>query len=67
MQVDTEGGGSGAKEYVLMVPMDRRIPKIRLKTRQALQLINSRVVCRVDSWDADSNYLFFFYFFYFKI
>lgn len=43
-----------------MIPMDYRVPKIRIKTRQADQLTNSRVVCRLDGWDTSSKYLIAF-------
>eukprot|EP00742_Colponemidia_sp_Colp-10_P008266 GILJ01008939.1.p1 GENE.GILJ01008939.1~~GILJ01008939.1.p1 ORF type:complete len:1120 (-),score=140.96 GILJ01008939.1:180-3260(-) len=42
--------------FVLAVPMDIRIPKIRIQTRQGGQLINSRIVVHVDGWERDSQY-----------
>lgn len=33
-----------------------RIPKIRIRTRQLPELSQSRIVVRVDSWDANSHY-----------
>lgn len=46
------------KEKVLCVPLDPKIPKIRIKTRQTSALLNSRIVVRIDSWDATSKYPF---------
>ncbi|KAI4180552.1 MAG: hypothetical protein L6R41_007178 [Letrouitia leprolyta] len=36
--------------------MDKRVPKIRLRTRQADELIGRRVVVSIDAWDQDSRY-----------
>jgi DIS3-like exonuclease 1 len=56
------------KEWVLCVPMDYRIPKIRIRSRQVSEILNSRwetsgkfrwkfrLVLRIDSWDASSHY-----------
>ncbi|XP_035667414.1 DIS3-like exonuclease 1 [Branchiostoma floridae] len=41
---------------VLVIPFDYRIPKIRISTRQADQLKDHRIVVRIDSWEADSQY-----------
>ncbi|CAM9581753.1 unnamed protein product, partial [Laminaria digitata] len=45
------GGGGGAGATVAAVPMDPRIPKIRIKTRQLAQISGQRLVAMVDSWD----------------
>ncbi|XP_062516622.1 DIS3-like exonuclease 1 [Corticium candelabrum] len=45
---------SGGK--VLVTPYDRRIPKIRISTRRALELKENRFIVRIDSWDVDSFY-----------
>ncbi|KAK3732209.1 hypothetical protein QZH41_015302, partial [Actinostola sp. cb2023] len=42
--------------YVLVVPWDYRIPKIRISTRQANTLRDHRIVVRIDSWDVTSMY-----------
>lgn len=39
-----------------MVPMDVRIPKVRVRTRHAKQLSNQRLVISIDEWDVDSTY-----------
>lgn len=49
--------GSGRKQLtVFLVPMDKRIPKIRIRTRQAAELIGKRVLATIDSWDRDTRY-----------
>jgi exosome complex exonuclease DIS3/RRP44 len=47
---------SGAATSALFVPVERRFPKIRLRTRQAGTLANMRVVVVIDEWPADSAY-----------
>ncbi|XP_066912186.1 DIS3-like exonuclease 1 isoform X2 [Clytia hemisphaerica] len=41
---------------VLVVPWDRKIPKIRITTRQKDRLTTERFVVRIDSWDVGSLY-----------
>lgn len=48
--------GSGGIAYALFVSKDRRIPKIRVQTRQLVNLIDKRIVVAVDSWDRNSRY-----------
>jgi exosome complex exonuclease DIS3/RRP44 len=43
-------------QSVFLKPMDKRIPKIRLRTRQAGELLGKRVLVAIDSWDRDSRY-----------
>ena len=43
-------------EYVLAVPMDTRIPKIRLHTRQLNHIAYKRLLLVVDKWESDSVY-----------
>ncbi|OQR96378.1 exosome complex exonuclease RRP44 [Thraustotheca clavata] len=40
----------------LFVPVDRKIPKIRIATRQADTLLDKRIVVSIDSWPADSRF-----------
>lgn len=47
---------SRSQQTVFLVPMDKRIPKIRVRTRQAGELLGKRVLVTVDSWDRDSRY-----------
>lgn len=44
------------QQTVFLIPMDKRIPKIRVRTRQAGELIGKRVLVTIDSWDRDSRY-----------
>eukprot|EP00935_MAST-01C_sp_MAST-1C-sp1_P002813 g2813.t1 len=51
------GGSAGAKEEaILATPMDVRIPRIRIRTRQAHALRGQRLVVRIDGWLVDSMY-----------
>ncbi|KAI3434597.1 hypothetical protein D9Q98_002666 [Chlorella vulgaris] len=47
---------SGRQEAVLCVPIDRRLPKIRLRSRQLHRLLGQRLVLRMDGWDRGSRY-----------
>ena len=54
-----EDGGAmerAAGRRVLVCPFDRRVPKIRIVTSQAKQLQGCRVLVRIDSWPANSQY-----------
>ena len=44
------------QQTVFLLPMDKRIPKIRIRTRQADELVGKRVLVTIDSWDQDSRY-----------
>eukprot|EP00249_Psilotum_nudum_P021681 c28202_g1_i1 orf=199-3033(+) len=48
--------GSGGNANALFVSSDRRIPKIRIQTRQLANLIDKRIIVAVDSWDRTSRY-----------
>lgn len=45
-------GGDSA----LFVPIDRNVPKIRVRSRRIAQLINKRVLVILDNWDRNSGY-----------
>jgi exosome complex exonuclease DIS3/RRP44 len=47
--------GAGAS-WELLIPADRRFPKIRIRTRQAAALADQRLVVVIDSWEASSAY-----------
>lgn len=47
-----EGQGT---QFVLVTPMDKRIPKIRIRTRQAAVLGGQRIVVYIDSWQNTSK------------
>ena len=44
------------QQTVFLLPMDKRIPKIRLRTRQAESLLGKRIVVTIDAWDRDLRY-----------
>ncbi|KAH9316307.1 hypothetical protein KI387_024934 [Taxus chinensis] len=48
--------GGGGIVSALFVSTDRRIPKIRMQTRQLGNLIDKRIIVAVDSWDRMSRY-----------
>lgn len=48
-------GGAGAC-WVLVIPLERKFPKVRIQTRQAAELLSQRVVVVLDGWDAASTY-----------
>ncbi|KAK1253741.1 hypothetical protein MKX07_001818 [Trichoderma sp. CBMAI-0711] len=43
-------------DSVFLIPMDKKIPKIRLRTRQVSELLGKRLLVTVDSWDRDSRH-----------
>lgn len=47
---------SRKQQTVFLIPMDKRIPKIRLRTRQADVLLGKRILVTIDSWDQESRY-----------
>ncbi|KAM7515994.1 hypothetical protein LguiA_005577 [Lonicera macranthoides] len=48
--------GNGGVAHALFVSKDRRIPKIRIQTRQLGNLLDKRIIVAVDSWDCASRY-----------
>ena len=44
------------QQTLFLIPMDKRVPKIRIQTRQGYELIGKRLVVTIDSWDEDSRY-----------
>ncbi|KAG5623142.1 hypothetical protein H5410_008360 [Solanum commersonii] len=48
--------GDGGRAHALFVSKDRRIPKIRIQTRQLGNLLDKRIIVAVDSWDRLSRY-----------
>jgi exosome complex exonuclease DIS3/RRP44 len=46
----------GNAQNVFFLPVDRRIPRIRLRTRQAKSLMGKRVAIAIDSWLRTSRY-----------
>ncbi|KAF1943253.1 RNB-domain-containing protein [Clathrospora elynae] len=54
--VRSSSKSSRQQQTVFLVPMDKRIPKIRIRTRQAGELLGQRILSTIDSWDRDSRY-----------
>ncbi|XP_073058119.1 exosome complex exonuclease RRP44 homolog A-like [Primulina eburnea] len=48
--------GDGGIAHALFVSKDRRVPKIRVQTRQLGNLLDKRIIVAVDSWDRLSRY-----------
>jgi exosome complex exonuclease DIS3/RRP44 len=49
-------GEGSASQSVFFFPIDRRIPRIRIRTRQAPQLVGQRIVVAIDSWEKTSKH-----------
>lgn len=43
------------QQTVFLIPMDKRIPKIRIRTRQAGELVGKRILAVIDAWERDSR------------
>ncbi|CAK4034598.1 Exosome complex exonuclease DIS3 [Lecanosticta acicola] len=54
--VRAEAKQSRSQQTVFLIPMDKRIPKIKVRTRQAGELLGKRVLVTIDSWDRESRY-----------
>ncbi|KAI5865114.1 RNB-domain-containing protein [Durotheca rogersii] len=53
----SQSGRQGRKqESVFLIPMDKKVPKIRIRTRQAGELVGKRILVTIDSWDRDSRH-----------
>lgn len=44
------------QDTVFLIPMDKKIPKIRLRTRQVSELLGKRILVTMDAWDRDSRH-----------
>ena len=44
------------QDNVFLIPMDKKIPKIRLRTRQTSELLGKRLLVTIDAWDRDSRH-----------
>jgi exosome complex exonuclease DIS3/RRP44 len=53
--IETPKGPTGGAMNVFFWPMDKRIPKIRIRTRQVSQLIGRRIIVAIDSWSKNSR------------
>lgn len=47
---------TAGKQKVLFLPMDKKIPRIRIQTRRLNDLIGKRIVVHIDDWPAHSKY-----------
>jgi exosome complex exonuclease DIS3/RRP44 len=45
----------GASTNLLFVPVEKTIPRIRIRTRQAATLANKRIVVAIDTWERTSR------------
>ncbi|KAI0125811.1 RNB domain-containing protein [Xylariales sp. AK1849] len=44
------------QEMVFLIPMDKKVPKIRIRTRQVGELLGKRILVTIDSWDRESRH-----------
>ncbi|KZF22237.1 RNB-domain-containing protein [Xylona heveae TC161] len=54
--VSLTGKQGRSQNTVFLIPMDKRIPKIRIRTRQAAELVGKRVLVTIDAWDRETRY-----------
>ncbi|AFN82681.1 exoribonuclease R [Encephalitozoon romaleae SJ-2008] len=47
--------GNGVQN-VLVIPIDKRIPAVRIRTSQVEELVNKRLCVEIDGWERTSNY-----------
>lgn len=53
----SRAGGQGRKlDSVFLIPMDKRIPKIRLRTRQVTELLGKRLLVALDAWGREARH-----------
>ncbi|KAK1944347.1 Exosome complex exonuclease RRP44 A [Phytophthora citrophthora] len=51
-----DGATLNASGSCLVVPVDRKVPKIKIQTRQQETLMDKRLLVAIDSWPADSKF-----------
>ncbi|KAI9172082.1 Exosome complex exonuclease dis3 [Paramyrothecium foliicola] len=44
------------QDNVFLIPMDKKIPKIRLRSRQVAELLGKRLLVTIDAWERDSRH-----------
>ncbi|KAJ3385059.1 hypothetical protein HDU84_002473 [Entophlyctis sp. JEL0112] len=54
--IETPKSSGNGQQLVFFWPMDKRIPKVRIRTRQAKQLSGQRIIVAIDSWQKNSRY-----------
>jgi len=47
---------STAQQSVFASPVDRKLPRIRMRTRQAPTLLDQKILVSIDRWDSNSRY-----------
>ncbi|OJJ49369.1 hypothetical protein ASPZODRAFT_60114 [Penicilliopsis zonata CBS 506.65] len=52
----TQVNSGRRQQNVFVLPMDKRVPKIRVRTRQGAELVGQRILVTIDAWDRDSRY-----------
>ncbi|CAN8098806.1 unnamed protein product [Discula destructiva] len=53
----SQSSAQGRKQdTVFIIPMDKKIPKIRIRTRQVGELLGKRILVTMDAWDRDSRH-----------
>ncbi|KMU87085.1 mitotic control protein dis3 [Coccidioides immitis H538.4] len=52
----SEASSGRRQQAVFVIPMDKRVPKIKIRTRQASELLGQRILITIDAWDRDSRY-----------
>jgi VacB/RNase II family 3'-5' exoribonuclease len=45
-----------SRDRLICIPIDKRIPKIRIRTKQGSDLAGKRIVVAIDDWNIDSRY-----------
>jgi len=53
---DGSEGNTGEPVSAIFIPMDKKIPKIRITTRRRPQLTNCRILVAIDTWPMTSTY-----------
>ncbi|KYQ92675.1 putative exoribonuclease [Tieghemostelium lacteum] len=55
--VDFRGDAtSQGLHFLTFVPIDKRIPRIRIKSRQVSNIVGKRIVVAIDQWDRNSKF-----------
>lgn len=56
LDLGTHADTNNALQSVWFVPLDRKIPRIRIRTRQGAQLANQRIMVQIDAWPIESRF-----------
>ncbi|KAL4172540.1 hypothetical protein KRP22_007704 [Phytophthora ramorum] len=56
LEAPRDGATFNASGSCLVVPVDRKVPKIKIQTRQQETLMDKRILVAIDSWPADSKF-----------